>query len=205
MKKDLRIIAIVSIAAMALGLVGCREKRISYVDMVKREKKEIQAYMDSAGITVRSEFPSDLVTPEGVFVSIPEVEGLYVRVVKKGDTSVLEDGKTIVVTRFNMRSISSRKAINWNLADSYSGGSQPLPFIYVKEYNAVSPNLHLDPGAVLETENKSLLCRALIEAVKIAGLNSQVEIITSFRSGPLFTSTDGIPVIFTHVTYQPKR
>lgn len=205
MKKYSRIIAIVSIVAMATGLVGCRGKRISYVDMVKREKKEMQAYMDSAGITVRSEFPADLVTPEKLFVQVPELENLYVRVVKKGDKSLLEDGKTIVVTRFNMSSMSPRQKMTWNIADGAAGGSQPLPFVYVAKYNKTYPNLHMDPNAILETENKPFLCRALLEAVNIGGMNSEVEIITSFRYGPSFASDAGLPTIFTKVTFSPKQ
>lgn len=204
MKKYSRIIAIVSIAAMALGLAGCSKKRISYVDMVKREKKEINAYMDKTGITVVNEFPAVLVTPEHVYVRVPDIEDLYIRVVKKGDKSLLEDGKTIVVSRFNVESISPRVKGTWKLASPDSGGSQPLPFIYVKEYNSQYPNLHMDPSAGLEIENKRFLCRALLEAVNIAGMNSEVEIITSFRYGPSFTTKEGIPVVFSNVTFRPK-
>lgn len=205
MKKYFRIIAITSIAAMAVGLVGCRQKRISYVDMVKREKTEMQAYMDSARLTVAKEFPADLVTPENVYVQVPDLENLYIRVVKKGDKSLLEDGKTIVVTRFNMESMSPRQKMTWNIADGASGGSQPLPFIYVAEYNKNYPNLHMDPNATIEAENKPFLCRALLEAVNIAGMNSEVEIITSFRYGPSFASEAGLPVRFTKVTFMPKQ
>lgn len=205
MKKYSTLIAITIFTIISVGLMGCREKRISYVDMVKRETKEIQAYMDSKGITVRDDFPEGLVTPEKVFVKVPEVENLFVRVVKKGDKSRLVDGKTVVVTRFNVSSISSRKDFSWNLADANAGGTQPLPFIYVAEYNKSYPNLYLDPNAVLEAENRQFLCRALLEAVNIGGMDSEMEIITSFRYGPSFTSEDGIPMSFTHVTFKPKK
>lgn len=61
---------------------GCDKKRMSYVDMIKQEEKEVKHFTDSLGIRIIKELPADLITPEGTFVEINE--GLFIRVVEKG-------------------------------------------------------------------------------------------------------------------------
>lgn len=47
MKKKVLYISLLLLAI--LSTTGCRNKRISYTDMIKREHKEIQAFMDKKG------------------------------------------------------------------------------------------------------------------------------------------------------------
>ncbi len=44
---------------------GCDKKRMSYVDMIKQEEKEVKHFTDSLGIRIIKELPADLITRRG--------------------------------------------------------------------------------------------------------------------------------------------
>lgn len=170
--------------------------------MIDRENKEIKTFMDKEGIHTINEFPDQIVTPEKTFVEVKE--GLYIRVVDAGEKAPSYDSKTIIFSRFNCKSISSRSDFNVVLYGPTSAGTSPLPFVFHRN----SDILELAPQAsVDEQNNKPLLCSALLESAKHVGNGGSVQIISSFRYAPTFLSTEGIPVFFdkVHFTFKEKK
>ncbi len=185
-------------AGVMLFTTGCRKDRISYVEMISREKKEISTFMDKNGIRVIQNFPPEVETPEKVFVKIND--GLYIRVIEKGKGAP-KAGVTIVSSRFSFRSISPRSMASVQLYGPKSGGTFPLPFVYdpKSEVPILSPKA--DPN---EKGNESLLCMALLEAAKHVGDGAKLQIISSFRFGPAVLSREGIPLFFEMVHFEYK-
>ena len=73
MKKKVLYISLLLLALFAT--TGCRNKRISYNDMIKRENKEIQAFMDKKGFKVIKDLPSDLKMAPNEFVELKNEVG----------------------------------------------------------------------------------------------------------------------------------
>lgn len=86
---------------------GCnKNKHISYVDMLKREAKEIKAFMDKEGMTIIKEFPANGAMNPKEYVEVKE--GLYINIVNKGNGTKPESGKTTIHTRFTVESLADQ-------------------------------------------------------------------------------------------------
>lgn len=184
------------ISLFVLLLSGCHKKRISYVEMIRREDAEITDFMNKNGINTTDDFPEGLVTNEKTFVKVED--GLYIRVVKAG-TKEPVDGVTIVRSRFNFESISPRVKLTQTLYGPLAGGTAPLPFVYYDQ----SERLELSPKASSdEAANSPLLCQALLKAAKLSGGDgAEVQMICSFRFGPSMMTKEGIPLFYSTVHF----
>ena len=196
MKTTPTTILLALLTGLMLFTTGCRKDRISYVEMISREKKEIAAFMDKEGIRVRKNFPAEVVTPEKEFVEVED--GLYIRVINKG-VGAPKSGETVISSRFNFHSISNRSKIDLKLYGPTSAGTFPLPFVYNENNEVLVLSPKADPN---ERNNQSLLCIALVEAAKHVGDGAELQIITSFRYGPAALSREGIPLFFDIVHFE---
>lgn len=188
-----------AIALLSLALGACSKDRISYVEMVKRETKEINHFLQEQGITVVDKMPEGKVTNEHTFVQI--LEGVYLRVVKPGTTQPIS-GKTVVHARFQLKVISPRDSTTYDNLSAYSGGTPPLSFVYNDAKEIITP----DPKASKDEQSIfQLSCSAMQEAMKYVGDNSEVQLITTFREGPSFANRNGLPVFFERLTFRFKK
>lgn len=181
---------------------GCDKKRMSYVDMIKQEEKEVKYFTDSLGIRIIKELPADLITPEGTFVEIKE--GLFIRVVEKG--TAVTGSQRIISARMEIEGIGpriSKESIKrMSNGGPYSGGTGALTFVYT----AKGEDVVIDPNQdAQESANNNLQCEALLEAVRLAGVPSRVQVITSFRHGPIAFSKDGYALYFKDVRFEYKK
>lgn len=193
--------ALLLLAGLTL-FTGCDKKRLSYVDMIKQEQKEVKHYTDSLGIQTIQDFPSGLVTPEGTLVKVKE--GLLIRVIEKG--AEVTGSQRVISARMELEGIGPRipKETIRRMSNGgpYSGGTGALTFVYT----AKGEDVILDPNQdVQERAMNDLQCTALLEAVRIAGVPSRVEVITSFRHGPVAFSKDGFALHFKEVHFQYKK
>lgn len=188
--------------AGSLLVTGCDEERLSYVDMIEREDKEVKHFCDSLGIQLIDNIPERLVTPEGTFFKADD--GLYIRVVERGEA--VTGSRRVISTRMQLEGIGSRGGgdalRNMSNGGPYSGGTGALTFVYTAE----GEEAVLDPNQdVQEQSNNTLQCEALLEGVRIAGVPSRVQIITSFRHGPTAFASEGFAIYFSDVTYNYKK
>lgn len=203
MRHHSRLISLTLIVLAGLILLtGCDKKSISYVDMIKREDKEIKHFADSLGIDFIKDMPSGLITPERTFVKIDE--GLYIRVIEKG-AEVVGDHR-VISARMQLEGIGPRSGGNalelMSNGGPYSGGTGALTFVYTPAGETVVPDPNQDAQ---EAANNTLQCEALLEGVRTAGVPSRVQIISSFRHGPIDFSKDGFAIYFKEVTYKYKK
>lgn len=194
--KRTNIIWMALMSVLLLSITGCQKKRISYTDMIKRENKEIKAFMDKEGFTVLSHMP-ERVLAANEFVKIEE--GVYLNIIERGDM-ITEDEVTLI-TRFSVNSIGDRQKFSFSSTGPESGSTYPLPFKYLK--NSDMPLA--DPNAsVNESANNIYLCAAMSDALKYVGFGSKIRMIVSFRKGPGFTSENGIALFFDDMTFNRK-
>lgn len=178
------------------SLVGCQKKRISYTDMIKREQKEITAFMDKNGFTILKGMPNRTLEPHE-FAEIKD--GLYINIIEKGE--IITENQVNVLTRFKATSIGEREKIEYNSIGPKSGGSYPLPFTYVK--GSDSP-MSTSNASVNETNLSNFLCTAMMDAINLVGINGKVRMIVSFRHGPSFTTKEGVALYFEDMTFTKK-
>lgn len=179
-----------------ISIMGCQKKRISYTDMIKRENKEITAFMDKQGFVVLKNMPSRALAPNE-FVKIKD--GLYLNILKKGE--LITENKVNILTRFSAVALGDRVKLNFNSADNTNNNPYPLPFIYFK--GADKPIQ--DPQApILEQNYSNYLCSAMMDAIEYAGIGGKVRMIVSFRNGPTFATNDGIAIFFDNMTFNKK-
>ena len=190
-------VVIVLIALIAL--TGCKKRRITYVQMVDREETEIQSFMNTQGIRVINDFPREKVTDEHTFVQI--LEGVYLRVIDPGKGKP-ESGKTVIHARCKVRSITPRDKFEYDNISGNTGGTSPVSFVFNKTREIIAP----DPKATSdESSNTGLACAAMQEALKYVGDGSSVQIITTFREGPSFTTQLGTPLFYERLTFNFKK
>lgn len=164
--------------------------------MIKRENQEILSFFKEKNIKVIEDFPEGLITPENVFVKAKE--GVYIRVITTGDKDKPISGKTRISSRFMARSLSDRQKFEVDIISPQSGGTHPLRFIYQENTEILTP----DPQASEnEKLNERILCSAMLHSLKFVGNGSAIQMVTSFREGPPFTSDQGIPVYFERIEY----
>lgn len=187
-------------AALLFGILlpSCDKKRISYTDMIKRENKEVSAFFSEKGITTINDFPQGYTTPENVFVKT--LEGVYIRVIDPGNLNAKPiSGKTRVSVRFMVKSISPRRAFEVDIVSPQSGGTHPMKFIYQDNREL----LIADPQASEnEAINNSFLCGALVYGLSFLGDGAIIQMVTTFREGPSFTTEEGIPLYFERIEYK---
>lgn len=185
------------ILLLSLLVTSCDKKRISYTDMIKRETKEINAFMDKQGFKTLKGIP-DRAFGEKEFAKLKDGE-VYLRIIKKG-----AQPKSLPVTinvRFNAESIGTRSEMSFATAGPSSSGSYPLPIRYYG--TAVQPTI--DPQATaLERQYESMLCEGIIEIFQEIGFGGEAAAIVSFRKGPSFASRDGIALYFERITFEQK-
>jgi hypothetical protein len=203
MRHHSRLISLTLIVLAGLVLLtGCDKKSISYVDMIKQEDREVKHFADSLGIDFIKDMPAGLVTPEKTFVEIDD--GLYIRVIEKGEEVTGE--RRVISARMQLEGIGPRSGgdalKNMSNGGPYSGGTGALTFVYTPSGETVVPDPNQDAQ---EAANNTLQCEALLEGVRIAGVPSRVQIITSFRHGPIDFSKDGFAIYFKEVTYKYKK
>lgn len=178
------------------SLVGCQKKRISYTDMIKREQKEINAFMDKNGFTILKEMPTRTLEPHE-FVEIKD--GLYINIIEKG--TIITENQLNVLTRFNATAIGEREKVNYISIGPKSGGTYPLPFTYVKGNESPSSTSN---ASIIENNLSSFLCNAMMDAINLVGINGRVKMVVSFRHGPSFTTKEGIALYFEEMTFYKK-
>lgn len=186
--------------ATLLGLIlvsSCDKKRISYTDMIKRETKEVNAFINEQGLIVLKGMPSRAFR-EKEFAKLSDGE-LYIHVIKRGTHP--QSFPVTINTRFNVQSIGTRDKVQVRTASSDGSGTYPLP---IKYYGmAVQPTI--DPQAnALEREYEMMLCEGLIEIFREVGFGGEASAIVSFRKGPTFASKDGIALYFERILFEPK-
>lgn len=179
-----------------ISLLGCQKKRISYTDMIKREKKEITAFMDKEGFVVLKDMPTRALAPNE-FVQLKE--GLYINVIEKGQ--LVTENKATVLTRFHAKSIGEREQVDLNTTGPTSGSTYPLPFIYLEGVGKANPVPNV---SIIESSYNNYLCDAMIDAFKLVGFGGKVRMIVSFRYGPAFTSKEGIAIFFDEMSFNQK-
>lgn len=196
-KKRLYILTLLFVSAYSVLFTSCEKKRISYTDMIKRENKEVSEFMSKNGIRTINEFPAGMITPEKVFVKV--LEGVYMRVINVGENMKPISGKTRVSARFMVKSISNRQKFEVDIISPQSGGTHPMRFIYQENRELLTP----DPQASEnESMNNKFLCAAILHSLKDLGNGAEIQMITTFREGPSFTTEEGIPLYFERIKYQ---
>lgn len=193
------IISIALLFAFALSMTACKNKRISYTDMIKRENKEIKAFMDKQGFkVVDGPLPIDQKMPADHFVELTnevgEGLGVWVNIVESGkSTEMAVSGKTHILARFSYTAIGERmkgemsKFSNIGPTESHRPGAT---FIFQDNLNLDYNRNAIQPAPNSTTGEEQMLpfvCNAMMLALKYVPVGSTIKMITSFREGPSFT------------------
>lgn len=83
------------------------------------------------------------------------------------------------------------------------GGTKPLNFIYQEK----GTQMNIDPTTESDNVGDQLryASEALMKGASYVTDGGVVRIITSFRSGPTFTTKEGIPLFYREVQYNFKK
>lgn len=188
---------------MTVGATSCRQKRISYTDMIKRESAEIQAFMGQKGFVIIDKLPADLKMQPNQFYEIKNDAnvglGVFINVLNPG--SDLKDMavsmETSVSTRFSYSAIGNRM-INGPVKFSNIGPTDSetpaATFVFQSNVNTdmQQGNFPAAPNSTSGEESMSqFVCNAMMLALKHVPLGSTIQMITSFREGPTFTFQAG--------------
>ncbi|MDD7437343.1 MAG: DUF4827 family protein [Bacteroidales bacterium] len=184
---------------MALGATSCRQKRISYTNMIKRESAEIQAFMDKKGFTIIDKLPTDLKMQPNQFYEIKNDAnvglGVFINVLTPG--SDLKDMavsmETSVSARFSYTAIGDRMIGGPKQFSNIGPTESDKPaatFVYQANINTdlQQGSFSAAPNSTAGEEGMSqYVCNAMMLALKHVPLGSTIQMITSFREGPAFT------------------
>lgn len=198
-----KIIATALLLLIAMGATSCRQKRISYTDMIKRESTEIRAFMNEKGFTIIDKLPQDLKMQPKQFYEIKNDAGVglgvYINVLTPGsdlkDMAVSQE--TSVSARFSYTVIGKRM-INGPVKMSNIGASDSetpaATFVYQGNVNTdmQQGSFPAAPNSTVGEEGMAqFVCNAMMLALKHVPLGSTIQMITSFREGPAFTFQAG--------------
>lgn len=202
------IFALILPLSLLLSMSSCdRNKQISYVEMLQREEKEINAFLQKEGIQVVNEIQPDQPMPENQFAKVKE--GIYVNIKSAGNGNKPVSGETIVQARFVIESVADpnrTKNLPTPLFNNYAGavgGTHPLNFTYIKGATAVK----LDPTTPSDNMGEQVRygCAAMIEALNYVTEGGEVRVITSFRNGPNMGLEKGIPMFYRVIHFTFKK
>lgn len=187
---------------IALLGTGCRNKRISYTDMIKRENKEIKAFMDKSGIKVLADLPKDLkMAPNEFFELKNEVNeglGVWINIIEAGDKDhMAENGKTSIICRFSYQAIGERLVGPLSTFSNIGPTNTDKPgvtFVYQENIDTEFQRGSIAPApnsSLAEENMQNFACNAMMLALKYVPVGSTIKMITSFREGPNFTFQSG--------------
>ena len=106
---------------------ACKENNV-YSDLLKEERKLIEAFIQRQGITVVTEEPTQW--GNNVYWKIPEYDNFYFHLVEPGDTTQMEiEAKETVLLRFKRYTLDeyADTLYNWTTQDS----PEPVKFQYM--------------------------------------------------------------------------
>lgn len=196
MKKKVLYISLLLLAI--LTTTGCRNKRISYTDMIKREHKEIKAFMDKKGFKVIKDLPSDLKMAPNEFVELKnevgEGIGVWINVIEAGKAEDMAvSGVTPILARFSYQAIGDRmkgRLTTFSNIGPTESSEPGVTFIYQADINmeyfrgGIQPAPNSTRG---EESMQPFACNAMMLALKYVPIGSTIQMIASFREGPAFT------------------
>lgn len=192
MKRINTIYAILLSLVLILSATGCKKKRISYTEMVKRETKEVQAFMDKNNFRVIKSLPADLKMASNEFVQVEE--GVWINVIEPGKLDdMAKTGETPVLVRFSYKSIGNRMIGAMSTFSNIGSADSTIPpvsFIFQNNLNSEYQQGAIPPAPNSTTGEEgmsSFACNAMMIALKYVPLGSTIQMITSFREGPSFT------------------
>lgn len=196
MKNKVVYISLLLIAILCA--TGCRNKRISYTDMIKRENKEIKAFMDKKGFKVIKDLPSDLKMAPNEFVELKnevgEGVGVWINVIAPGKSiDMAVSGTTPILARFSYQAIGERMHSGPKTFSNIGPTESSMPgvtFIYQADINMEFSRGGIQPApnsTIGEKEMRPFACNAMMLALKHVPIGSTIQMITSFREGPAFT------------------
>lgn len=203
MNKKSKIIVVALLLLMAVGASSCRQKRISYTQMIKRENAEIEAFMSQKGFQVIDELPQDLVMNPNQFYEIKNEAGvglgvfINVLVPAKNLKDMAVSGETSVSTRFSYSAIGTRMKsgpVKFSNIGATDSDSPAATFVYQGNVNTdlQQGSFPAAPHSTVGEEGMSkYVCNAMMLALKYIPLGSTIQMITSFREGPAFTFQTG--------------
>lgn len=220
MKKHIdSLLALICLATLLLTSAGCKKKRISYTDMIKRETKDVRAFMDKEGFRVIEKLPQDLKMDPKEFVEV--AEGVWLNVIEPGTLDEMAvSGVTPVLVRFSYTSTSSRLGgyfASFSNIGSTESDIPPVSFIYQANINSdyqqgpISAAPHSTDG---EEKMSPFACNAMMIALRYVPLGSTVKMFVSFREGPSFTiqssagfaneNETGVALYYDKMTFRRK-
>lgn len=194
---------ILSLATIFLAslFISCDKNRLSYVDIIKREKRQIADFVSKNNFKITSEPAEGQASPENEFFEVKD--GIYLRIVNRGDMEKkLISGKTIVLTRFKMeRFAQEEKSIYDNISPTKSG-TYPCNFVYVKEGREI-----LVSSTVSHSPYNNYLAPAMNFVLPYVGDGGKVQMIVSFKYGPGVAEIqqNGEPVFYELVEFKFKK
>ena len=116
------------IALLLIVATSCNKDQNIYSDLLKAERKLIEAYILREGITVVEEEPTEW--GENVYWKLPDYDNFYIHMVEKGDTAEaeIESGETVLL-RFKRYTLTEYPdtLYCWSTMDS----PDPITFAYL--------------------------------------------------------------------------
>lgn len=224
--KKIKYLATALLVVMALGTVSCRNKRISYTDMIKRETKEVKAFMDKEGFSVVDNLPADLAMQPNQFYEIKNEAGVglgvFINVIHPGEVSdMAKSGKTPVSVRFSYTAIGDRMKGAYTSFSNIGASDSESPaatFIYQSNVNTDFRQGSFQPAPNSTAGEESMqpfVCNAMMLALKHVPIGSTIKMIASFREGPAFTlkasssfaneNDTGVALFYDKMTFSHKK
>lgn len=199
MKSNYKILIVISILLFLFS--SCDRKRITYVDIIKKEAKDIANYMAEKEFVVGDEPKEGAVSPLKVFF-VPH-EGIYMRIIDRGDINHMAKPGQVVMTRMKIiRFTAEDRPIIDNVSPDKSAEQFPAQFVFSENENIITTAPNSYPSAF-----DTLLAPAMQTALKYVGDGGAVEMILSFKKGAVDQAVQqkGEPLHYEKVTFQFKK
>ncbi|MDO4789718.1 MAG: DUF4827 family protein [Porphyromonas sp.] len=181
--------------------ISCDKNRLSYVDIIKREKKQIEQLISERNFKITSAPAEGQVSPEKEFFEVQE--GIYLRIVDRGDLKKKAvSGKTVVITRFKMERFAHEEKTVYDNISPDKSGSYPANFIYIKEGREI-----LSSSTIANSSYNTYLSPAMNFVLPYLGDGGKVQMIVSFKYGPSLREVqeNGEPVFYELVEFKFKK
>lgn len=206
---------------------GCKNKRISYTDMIKRETKEINAFMDKKGFkVVDGPLPIGSKMLDNHFVELTnevgEGLGVWVNIVEPGASDDMAvSGQTPILARFSYEAIGERMKGEMKKFSNIGPTETARPgvtFIFQDDINLDYNRVGIQSAPNSTAGEEQMLpfaCNAMMLALKYVPIGSTIKMITSFREGPSFTfqsssafandNDTGVALYYDQIKFMHKR
>ncbi len=199
------LLSLVVCLSFTLSIQSCDDTKIkSFSDLKKEELTAINNFIKKNNFKVEERKTDDLPKNIDPNVYYKMSNGLYMRVIKKGEDKPVSLG-TVVSLMFKGHMFSISKAKLRPFDNLSMGDTELTRFRYTYFYNQGDVHFVLIPQETAIPNYDHYMCEGLAYPISLLGAGAEVSLIIPFKLGPKGTYKQGLSSYMEEVVYLIKN